>query len=75
MKKVVVSCWLLVVGAMLSSFGEEEAFARATGASMRLDTREGAKIAAMGASERVTYSPQWAHDGGGHGGPPCRRVR
>ena len=53
MKKVIVSCSLLV--AMLSAFGDEAAFARSGGAKMRLDTRTGTRLAAKGASETIAY--------------------
>ncbi|MDO5319222.1 MAG: carboxypeptidase regulatory-like domain-containing protein [bacterium] len=65
-----------VAGFALTSaaWAESAAFARATGASMRLDTRQGVRIAAKGASETIAYSPRWACDGGGRGAtalPAC----
>ena len=65
-----------VAGFALTSaaWAESAAFARATGASMRLDTRSGVRLAAQGASETIAYSPRWACDGGGRGAtalPSC----
>ena len=50
---------MMALAAATAAFAESAAFARATGAKMRLDTRTGTRLAAMGASETITYSPRW----------------
>ena len=54
-----------------AAFAESAAFARATGAKMRLDTRTGTRLAAMGASETITYSPRWNGGRGATALPAC----
>ncbi len=69
MKKLLMIVMALAAG--MAAFGESAAFARATGASMRLDTRAGVRIAAKGASETIAYSPRWARDGEGAAATSC----